>query len=853
MLEDERRWKRLASTILLVSFCSLLFSGFLFLPIDEPDVRQLHADERISVAGQTIGQTFFVQGGELSAVELRITEKDTETDSSASKPLVKLFGLDPERTKLTSLQIDTAAANLDKPVRIDFKSLPHANGHYYLEVSGSPDSKAEVWYSTVDGLRGGSRYVNGNQVEGDLYLSAYTSCAWSCLAGKMYSGLGEFIKIGAFLVILFFLPGWLALNLFRQWPHEDFLVRLGVAVCFSFAVIPVAWLLLTTFGIRVGSFAVRVGYGTVTVAAGLWLFTKLRMRKQCQTDNKINWAWLVVLFLIIGLIVSVRILQIRNVLLPPWVDSIKHASIIEQLLDSGHVPAVFPGEQMDNWFIYHFGYHSFVATLVLFSGLPVAQTMLYFGQFLSMLAPVSTYALVVSLSKNRLAGLFALIVVGLVSIMPARYISWGRYTLLSGMMLLPVTLLFTTWLLSKDKLTRFSFATAAMFWACVALTHYRVALFGAVFLLLWYLAEMIPDLWYRRTVHTLSIRRLGLLAFASLILIFPWINHLIHSPTTKMVVQWALLREQAETLIGATTMGLHNFGYLFHPKDWLLMTLVIVGLIFGVVLRRKVTLIGMVWIVVLFVLANPAIFSPNIIPLSDNLTFASIIYLPIVLIGSDLLVGITDFAEQRLLPAHNKLVQHGLLGILLIVAIWTSWLQINMIPPGNVLADTEDLEAIRWIDENLPPQASFLINTRYWADNTYVGSDAGYWISALASRATTLPATNYALGTPASVTRINELARRIAEKGSTDLEELHSELLQRNITHVFIGSHGGPLKIDDLVQDPNYDTVFAKGTAWIFVDRAAIDALDHVQLQGDDYPLEILFRRQYLPFLQIAE
>ncbi len=64
--------------------------------------------------------------------------------------------------------------------------------------------------------------------------------------------------------------------------------------------------------------------------------------------------------------------------------------------------------------------------------------MLLLGQVFNALSVLAVYLLATSLTKDRLAGLFAALVTGFLSSMPAYYASWGRYTQLVGLLVLPV-------------------------------------------------------------------------------------------------------------------------------------------------------------------------------------------------------------------------------------------------------------------------------------------------------------------------------------------------------------------------------------------------------------------------------
>ena len=66
--------------------------------------------------------------------------------------------------------------------------------------------------------------------------------------------------------------------------------------------------------------------------------------------------------------------------------------------------------------------------------------MLLQGQLLSALVTLAGAWLANWLWRRPLAGVVAALVSGLISVMPAYYASWGRYTLLCGMLALPVAL-----------------------------------------------------------------------------------------------------------------------------------------------------------------------------------------------------------------------------------------------------------------------------------------------------------------------------------------------------------------------------------------------------------------------------
>src|SRR5262249_27555641 len=148
-------------------------------------------------------------------------------------------------------------------------------------------------------------------------------------------------------------------------------------------------------------------------------------------------TWSAALLAILALTLWTRFKQIEGLALPPWVDSVHHALMIRVAAEHGQVPyslrPYLPVDQLP----YHWGYHVFTAAIMQLSGLPLTQAMLWTGQALNTLQALVAGALAAHLWRRPLAGVVAALVVGLISIMPAYYLSWGRYTQLAGLLLLP--------------------------------------------------------------------------------------------------------------------------------------------------------------------------------------------------------------------------------------------------------------------------------------------------------------------------------------------------------------------------------------------------------------------------------
>jgi hypothetical protein len=141
---------------------------------------------------------------------------------------------------------------------------------------------------------------------------------------------------------------------------------------------------------------------------------------------------------------------VRDIAFPPWVDSVRHGVITAVMSQSGQTitqTGYEPFLPVDR-FPYHFGFHTLSSSLVLMTGWAIPRLLLALGQLLNALLPLTVYAGGWLLTRQRRAGLLAAFLVALPLFFPAYYATWGRYTQLTAMLLMPV-LLGLTWRLVR--------------------------------------------------------------------------------------------------------------------------------------------------------------------------------------------------------------------------------------------------------------------------------------------------------------------------------------------------------------------------------------------------------------------
>jgi hypothetical protein len=206
----------------------------------------------------------------------------------------------------------------------------------------------------------------------------------------------------------------------------------------------------------------------------------------------------ILLFAITLLALAVRVYVARDLPVGMWGDSYHHTMIAQLLIENGGLFSSWQPYVPLRTFTYHFGFHSHVALLSLLTGEPATRGVIIVGQILNALAAPMAYLLTSRLFGNRAAGLWAALIVGFLNPMPAYYVNWGRYTQLAGQIILPAVCV--AWMTLFDSAVTRSIHRPSLLRLLVftvlltsglALTHYRVAVFAACFVLVYGLYVLI--------------------------------------------------------------------------------------------------------------------------------------------------------------------------------------------------------------------------------------------------------------------------------------------------------------------------------------------------------------------------
>ncbi|NNJ09844.1 hypothetical protein EKD04_005850 [Chloroflexales bacterium ZM16-3] len=530
-----------------------------------------------------------------------------------------------------------------------------------------------------------------------------------------------------------------------------------------------------------------------------------------------------------------RLIQVEGLALPAWVDSVHHALMVRVAAETGMAPiSLRPYLPVDD-LPYHWGYHVFTATLMRLSGLRLPEAMIISGQILNALCGIAVAGMARYLWRRPIAGVGAAIAVGLISIMPAYYVSWGRYTQLCGLLMLPG--LAIAWGEALRAGGRWRWAIAALLLAGLSLVHFRVLLFA--------LALLAAQAAVWAAGQPLSVLRSCLLAALATglgvaVITAPWI---------WLLARRALLPALASDggLAGGGSYNALNAGLLWSRQNELLIAVGLLGAWLG--LRRRVgaAAITLIWVALLAVEANPWL----IVYLTPGAGALLLIWglrrrsLPAGLAGVGLLlINPRTVALPYLWLITNDVLVISLfvpLGVLtggaaallydalpsarrwpratatitaaaaLALAGWGAYDQRGVLNQNTVAATPADRAAITWAAANTPPDARFLVNSIGWLGPVKRGTDGGWWLLPLAGRWTTAPPVLYTYGSPDYVRYVQAIEAAVADYQPGQEQAILDLIASERITYIYLGAKGGALTPELFVGRPGFRTVYQEG------------------------------------------
>ena len=443
-----------------------------------------------------------------------------------------------------------------------------------------------------------------------------------------------------------------------------------------------------------------------------------------------NKTWLIALVMLA--IFSIwRIWQARELVFPNWVDSQHHVLIIRKIIENGGLPSTLE-PYLPGPFYYHFAFHAVTAFFSVLSGLAPERAVLILGQVINACVGISVYALAKAIGKDWRIGAMAAFFVTFATKMPGYYLTWGRYTLLMGVMILPVAMAEVMQVKENHEhwwqMTGLTLLTAG-----TLLSHYFAAFLLALFLII------LAILWFARSLKAKRFywKELILLAgppLAGLVLVSRW--------------YWRVFRYSLGVFQPAVTLSAgaagdvnqwHYYWMLVGPSSgYVVLALALIGALAGLFHTKTRGLA--VWGLLVAFLALP--LGLSVAPFrSDH--FALVLFLPACCFAALGLEWASGLFQRLWQPAALSAGITALVAFMLIFGAQANW---NAVNPDTILADQADLAALEWIDTHTPPEARFFINTTPWGYELYRGVDGGAWIMPYTGRWSLAPTIFYPFG-----------------------------------------------------------------------------------------------------------
>ena len=357
---------------------------------------------------------FVAQHNGLCEVELLLARNGEPDQNENGRFTITLSDL--QDNQLATQSLPTRQLKHNQPFVLKIPLQANSAGRpYLLTLSGSDDNRVSVWGYTADLLEDTEMSVATGPLRDDLpetaveelrFTSRYQLTFLEALR-RLGQLLRQYGAVMGLALLLLLMPGLLLLQL-RPFRHRlpDPLAKLGVALVVGTAVWPISWYLFSLIGGRVSSWVLWV------LVVGGWVLVVIFQRKGAKARRgaplrhgcRVEHTFLALL-LFVGL--AVRLLAVRDLVFPPWVDSVRHGLIMAVMSQSGQtITTTGYTPYLDlNRFPYHFGFHTISSSLVLMTGWEIPQLLLGVGQLLNSLLPLTVYAGGWLLTRQRRAGL----------------------------------------------------------------------------------------------------------------------------------------------------------------------------------------------------------------------------------------------------------------------------------------------------------------------------------------------------------------------------------------------------------------------------------------------------------------
>lgn len=606
--------------------------------------------------------------------------------------------------------------------------------------------------------------------------------------------VNDWLRLAAALV-LFVGPGAALLSLYTGRSNLPATWQVSLAILFALASWPVMMAWLQLFNISLFRPALIAWF------AATWAIAVVRLRPRPGSWLRPPAPERVILWLAVIVAAGAAVYSLRSVVVGPGSDSYHHTLIAQLIMERGQLPRDYLPYTPLVSFTYHFGFHSVAAAIAEVARLPAHIVVPVVAQLLIGLAALAVATFTEMITRSRLAAAVSAVMVGCVAVFPAYLINYGRYTQLTGTVLL-AGLLALAWDWDATGWRWQNVLFAGLVAAGTALTHYRVTLMAASGLAIIFGAGL---LWRRAPWSVWKKVIVRGVAFAGIALAFaaPWLGHVL----SQRNVGYSL----AVSDPGPTFFSLDRLGpvVLNYPTNALLMVLLGLALLAALVFRDRPSLLVIAWSAFML-LASLPLFAGTFM---DTVSVVISLFLPVaVIIGAAAARSIER--AGRASRALRMLVHVALLALIL-----TGVPRLAAIAdPDGAFVRPGDVAAATWVRDNTPPSARFMVNTYHWdfMRDFIIGIDAGYWLPLLAGRQTVTMPMTFSIERGATPDLLPQLIALDSLNGQLATPDAVAALRSAGITHVFVGAKGGNIDAQALLASPAFEKLYSDAGSYVF-------------------------------------
>lgn len=789
--EKTRRGGRIVTQFLALFILTSLLTSC--IRMEDPEVSQLESSETIStiLLGQVFTQTFESRHPWVNGIHLWLS-----CDEDIGTLKIAIHNEEGSIDPIASAEIDLRNISDGVENRIDFPKFGNTpNQDYYLtiETTGSP---VELLGTTNDYYSEGTAYLDGQAIQGDLAFRTKYNYGFNSLLEDLSTLFNQSLWILIFLFLIL-IPGLVILNLGEKSSNSPKHIRLGISISLSLVLFPLIFVWASFFNIPINRLSV---FSALLLFAILFFLINHSRLTWKGLSGFFNDPIILILILIFISTYFVRLGMVRDLVSPPWVDSIHHGVITNMILETGLLPEQYPPVLSTDIQYYHSGFHINLAIFQWLNKLDLPTGMLLYGQLLNAAMIFAVYSITRSLTGDNKAALAASLISGFITPMPAYYTSWGRYTQLIALLLLPGSFFSFKYLLTeKSNHTKWMFLSSMLF-AGLFLTHYRVF----VFALLLSAAYLVINFHELREFQ--NIKSIILVIFGSIVLTLPWLIPTVEQLILPKAQQWS----------GGTISWFDGFAWRFLTSGLGQLSLVFagLGLIIGLLKKQKWTPVIILWVMFLFISANLAVLRLPFSGFINNLSVEIMLFIPISTLGGYLISQLLELNSSHIPTRWQFIGRFIIPSSLIILAILGAKEQLPSLNSTTFLTRIADIEAIQWIDNHIE-EGAFLLNPTGWGYGLYMGEDGGYWIAPMTLNKTIPPPVIYGLGTRETKEEINLIVNSVIENQNNP-DRIWEIMRDSGSQYLYIGKGGGILKPTLFLKNPKFETIYNQQGVWIF-------------------------------------